>query len=321
MQMKRGTKLLLVLLCLLLALPNALSETRQGVIALEGEEEVIEETLYESVQGFSFWYANDRLKVDYDAADNMDYVCALYSDDRMTLSMIPEEEAKEYTKDFEKSIVEAADESRVQMEVYHKLENGRYYFLTLIGENGLYCRAVGDYAQEAAEGNAIFFQRVLDSVAFPMDGSGQALSGNQGGDDEAYERIILIEGRRYTLGESTIRDFEKNGWTWTQGANGKFCFEVTEEGNCFYARTDNGQPDGKLVMVDMFSAYEIAYEYLGIGFDKAFNPEADTDIYACLEENDAADYTDDGVLSARTEVTGGTLLAEVSEGALRLTLE
>ena len=60
-------------------------------------------------------------------------------------------------------------ESRVQTEVYLDLDDGIYYFCTLIAENGQYLRAVGQYYAEAAEGNAKFFQRVLDSVVFSTE--------------------------------------------------------------------------------------------------------------------------------------------------------
>ena len=147
-------------------------------------------------------------------------------------------------------------------------------------------------------------------------------SENQDSDGyEAVERSILIEGHYYTLGESTIRDFERNGWEWTQTADGAFSFEITDEDNRFYARTENGQADGKLVMVDLFYAYEISYEYLGIGFDLAFDPDAETDIWTVLEEIYGGEYEEDGTLHARTEVRYGTLLIETNEGALRLTLE
>lgn len=322
------TRLLLAWICLLLILPGALAETRQGVIQLEGQEEAVEEKLYECPQGFSFWYVPDRVEAYHDVVGNIDgvFVCALYSDDHMILSMIPEEDAAEYTEDLERNIVELSADSRVQMDVYHDLEDGRYYFLTLIGEKGAYFRAVGEYSQEAAEGNAKFLQRILDSVTFlsdpPSEYPAEDPSDAPYGDDfEAYERSVLIEGQYYTLGESTLRDFERGGWAWTQDADGRFSFEVTEEGNYFYARTDNDRPDGKLVMVDLFYAYDISYEYLGFGFDRAYDPGAETDIYTLLEETYDSDYTDEGVLYARTEVAGGTLLIEVGEGALRLTLE
>ncbi|MBR3431848.1 MAG: hypothetical protein IKG87_17295 [Clostridia bacterium] len=75
------------------------------------------------------------------------------------------------------------------------------------------------------------------------------------------------------------------------------------------------------MMVDLFYAYEISYEYLGIGFDLAFDPDAETDIWTVLEEIYGGEYEEDGTLHARTEVRYGTLLIETNEGALRLTLE
>ena len=61
MKKKTMTVLLLAALCLALFLAPALAETRQGVIALEGQEEPIEETMFASLQGFTLWYAADRL--------------------------------------------------------------------------------------------------------------------------------------------------------------------------------------------------------------------------------------------------------------------
>ena len=95
---------------------------------------------------------------------------ALYSDDYMVLSVISEEDAEEYTEDLDEDIVSLSAEARVQLDVYHDLEDGRYYFLTLVAEKGQYLRAVGEYSEEAAEGNGKFLQRVLDSVAFIEDG-------------------------------------------------------------------------------------------------------------------------------------------------------
>lgn len=143
----------------------------------------------------------------------------------------------------------------------------------------------------------------------------------EGDDFESYERSVAIEGVYYTLGDSTIRDLENEGWDWTQEKDGQFRFQVTEDGNWFYARTDNGQPEGHLIMIDMTSAYDIAYEYLGYGFDRAFDPEEDADIYQLIEDVYSGEYNEEGVLQARTEVSPGTLLIELAENTLRLTLE
>ncbi|MBO4368274.1 MAG: hypothetical protein J5859_06140 [Clostridia bacterium] len=185
--------LILASLCLLLLLPAAFSETREGVIALEGEEEIIEETLFESPLGFSFWYANETLEAYYGEADNIEgvVVATLYSDDYMVLSMITEEEAAEYTEDLDEDIAEQSAAARVQTELYCELEAGRYCFCTLIAENGQYFRAVGEYAEEAAEGNAKYFRRVLDSVTFSSGCLIRAEWGEPSSDEEDTAEVIL----------------------------------------------------------------------------------------------------------------------------------
>jgi len=162
-----------------------------------------------------------------------------------------------------------------------------------------------------------------DVIARAKEELGRDPSENQDRDGyEAYERSILINGLYYTLGESTIRDFERNGWTWKQEADGRFALPVEgEDDSLIYVRTNNNQPDGKLVMVDMTCACNVAYEYLGFGFDLAFNPERETFFEDYLPEVYVADYDDDDVLWARTEVSGGTMLIEYAELTLRLTLE
>ena len=75
-----------VMFWLLVSVHCGLAETRQGVIVLEGMEEAIEETQFESSQGFSFWYASEHLKADDGDIDGLAcvVVSALYSDDCMT---------------------------------------------------------------------------------------------------------------------------------------------------------------------------------------------------------------------------------------------
>lgn len=165
------TGLLAVALCFLLVLSTALGDTREGVIYLEGQEEAIEESLFISPLGFSFWYENERLEAYHGDVNGIEgvIVSAAYSDDYMVLSMITEEEAKEYTEDLNVDLAAQFAESRVQTEVYLDLDDGVYYFCTLIAENGQYLRAVGQYYAEAAEGNAKFFQLVLDSVIFSTE--------------------------------------------------------------------------------------------------------------------------------------------------------
>ncbi len=158
--------LILLALCLVLALPSALAETREGVIYLEGMEETIEETLFESPEGFSFWYASEGLEARPGTAEDPEgaTVSNIYSDDYMALSMISEEEAVKCTADLDVNIREQAAAGRVQVDVYQKLEDGRIHFLTLIGDQGKYLRAEGAYALEAADGIFKYFLRILDSV-------------------------------------------------------------------------------------------------------------------------------------------------------------
>lgn len=168
MHNKTAARLILAMLCLLFLLPNAVAETREGVIWLEGMEETIEETLFESPDGFSFWYASDIMEADFGSKDDVEGVIVSnpYSYDYMLLSVISEEEAAQYAVDLDENIAEQSAASRVQAEVYCELEDGTYSFLTLVAENGRYLRAVGSYSEEAAEGTAKYFQLVLDSVAF-----------------------------------------------------------------------------------------------------------------------------------------------------------
>ena len=72
MKRKKMTAWLSGMLCILMLFTSAAAETRQGVIALEGMEESIEETLFESDLGFSFWYPADRLEAYEGEADNIE---------------------------------------------------------------------------------------------------------------------------------------------------------------------------------------------------------------------------------------------------------
>lgn len=151
---------------------SAAAETREGVIYLEGAEEIIEETLLESGDGFSFWYANEQLEAYEGEADG--YAGAVvvnpWSNDYMILSSISEDEAKELMEIYGVSFPEGSYEAPAQIELYCELEDWHYSFCVLIAENGRYVRAAGQYSQEAAEGTAKYFQLALDSVAFTNAG-------------------------------------------------------------------------------------------------------------------------------------------------------
>ncbi len=199
MKKKMITGWALLALCLLLMLSSALAETREGVIYLEGMEERIEEVLFESPAGYSFWYAKDVLEADFGTADNTEgaRVFNPYSDDFMLLSMISEEEAAAYAGD----IAARSAASRVQADVYQELENETCHFLALIADQGRYLRASGAYAREAAEGTAKYFQRVLDSVVLAHP---DAFLGRYA--DENYDEVVLEkQGEAYTMAVSLYR--------------------------------------------------------------------------------------------------------------------
>ncbi len=61
--MKHVAWMLVCMMVLLAAALPAQAQTRESTIAIEGEQEPIMETLYESSLGFSFWYANEYFGV------------------------------------------------------------------------------------------------------------------------------------------------------------------------------------------------------------------------------------------------------------------
>lgn len=170
---KSAFQFFLSLLCLLLMVTCASGETRESVIWLEGMEETIIETRFESPEGFSFWYDADLMEADFAAAGETESirVSNIDSDDFMLLSLISQEEADELIRDREVETAQDPETGRVTTEVYCVLENTTFHFLTLVSENGKVLRAEGVYSMEAAEGNAKYFRRILDSavLAVPAD--------------------------------------------------------------------------------------------------------------------------------------------------------
>lgn len=65
-------KLLLLALSLVLLVPSALAQTREGTVMLEGEAEPLVETLYQGEQGFYFWYDAEELEVRNDLSERGD---------------------------------------------------------------------------------------------------------------------------------------------------------------------------------------------------------------------------------------------------------
>lgn len=168
MKRKLFTGILLASLFLRMMLPAALAETRESVIMLEGMEEPITETLFVSPAGFSFWYADEQLAAKPEPTlDDYTVVTPLYSDDRMVLRMITEEEARLYAAVIHMDLPDPADSvSRRHETISLEEPGGPIFFFSLLAQGGHYLLAVGHYARDAAEGNAKYFQRVLDSVTF-----------------------------------------------------------------------------------------------------------------------------------------------------------
>ena len=117
---KSAFQFFLSLLCLLLMVTCASGETRESVIWLEGMEETIIETKFESPEGFSFWYDADLMEADLGTVDETEgvIISSLYSDDFMFLSMISPEEADELIGDREVETAQDPETGRVTTEVY-----------------------------------------------------------------------------------------------------------------------------------------------------------------------------------------------------------
>ena len=131
---KSAFQFFLSLLCLLLMVTCASGETRESVIWLEGMEETIIETKFESPEGFSFWYDADLMEADFATADETERirVSNIDSDDFMLLSLISQEEADELIRDREVETAHDPETGRVTTEVYCELENTTFHFLTLV---------------------------------------------------------------------------------------------------------------------------------------------------------------------------------------------
>ena len=169
---KTAAWLTLAILCLALCVPAVHAETRQGAIWREGMKEAIEETLFESPEGYSFWYAAAAVKAE--ATGDGVTVTSLELGDQMTLTVIPEEEARACAAATGLNLAEAEAAGRVQADLSCELQEGSWHFVTLIAEGGHYLRAEGSYAMEAADGLAKYFQLVMNSVTFLPEGQPQA---------------------------------------------------------------------------------------------------------------------------------------------------
>ena len=262
MKKKAMVLLLWTTLCLLMMLTAADAETRQGVIALEGMEETIEETRFESPQGFSFWYASEGLKAYQGEAGGMDgaVVASAYTDDYMVLSVITEEEAGQYAKELGIDIEKQSASSRVQEEIYLKLEDRKFRFLTLIAEGGRYLRAAGEYAMEAAEGTGKYFQRIMGSVEWTSDYDYDAeflkeLPGKWAEEYESAGTVLTLEEN----GEMSLYCYGVDG-SFAYTSKGTWAYEpvpeYTGQLTLRFTSTDNPSKAGSEYLVECaYAAY------------------------------------------------------------------
>ena len=187
--------MLLAVLLTALTLSVVSGETRETVIEREGMAETVTETRIKG-GGFSLWYAREWLEAFEGERDNMYGVIVQNRhspDDWMIVCEIPEEDAIDYTDDYDGDIVKESASSRIVMDIYRVLEEGKYLFLSLVADHGRYVSVVGEYAQEAAEGTGVLLQRALESVTFEP---GAAIAAAWGEEDEEAEaegkaRVIL----------------------------------------------------------------------------------------------------------------------------------
>lgn len=221
---------LLAALCLMLMLPAA-AETRLGVIYLEGMEEPIEETLYESPLGFSFWYVQERLTVREtdEAADPEEWsrcvtVEDVYGLGYMRITALSAEKAGEYLDGRGEDPAEERKEILLYQEIW---DDASFHFAEIIIADGCYALADGAWPLETAEGNAKYFQRVLDSLFFPgpEDYIGRYTNGS-------YDEVVIgRQGEDYVMTVSLYRLTTLDEGTVSVSENGVVFHAIDPAGN------------------------------------------------------------------------------------------
>ena len=219
----------LILCLLLLCLPSA-AETRQSVIAREGMEETIEETLYESPEGISFWYPSDTLTVSADGAGRIT-VSAPETGAAMTLMRMTEEEAAQYKDLLDESRTEE-DGNRVQADVSSEYSDGAFEFVTVLASGAEYLKASGAYPAEAADGVGKMFRRVLDSVTLLSVTDMEFLKDLPGTWSEAYdgasmEMTFREDGTLTLSGRGAEQEAYTRSGTWQYTVVPEYTGELT----------------------------------------------------------------------------------------------
>ena len=167
--MKRYSCLLMCLvLVFCLALPCP-AETRETVIYREGEAETVQEKLYASGYGFSFWYADEYLEV-YEGEeythDKDQGVAVIGPGSQMDINPVSRELAEDLLDEYDVSY--DLDEPYAVIPLYEGqwLKDGGVFYDKMVAVNGQYVYVFAHYPLEQAEGIAKLFDRLLETISF-----------------------------------------------------------------------------------------------------------------------------------------------------------
>ena len=155
-----------ILLCLLIVFGTVLScsaETRESAIYIEGEKEIISETLYKSHDGFTFWYADERLEVNED--EDGVYLEDIAEIGYLEFTVIGEEEADEWISEHEELEYEEGDGTDI-LYFEESWDDDLTHYFALITTGNHAVSVMASWPEEANEGLGKYFIRVVQSVSF-----------------------------------------------------------------------------------------------------------------------------------------------------------
>ncbi len=171
-------RMLLFCLAAVLCLSSACAETRQRYIELEGDQEEITETLYESALGFSFWYDADRLTVDEGMSESgqslilspQDSDLPIYLEIMLAGALDTEsfnylDENAEADTEYEFDVTEAGGDITYFQKPFEYNPDLVTVFYTL-EEGNDFAAAYACFPEEAAEGYGEVFLRLLSTLTF-----------------------------------------------------------------------------------------------------------------------------------------------------------
>ena len=175
--MKKAVSILL-LIALLFVNGISQAQTREAVIFLEGMEEPVTETLYESALGFSFWYDAELMTVDESASEDGRSLIVFPTESDLPVYlelMMPEAVGMLPNKFLEQNAApgteyyydatEAGDEIMgfVQRAEFN---DSLFTAYSVVCSDETFVAAYATYPLEAAEGFGSRFSRLLSTVSF-----------------------------------------------------------------------------------------------------------------------------------------------------------